>query len=80
MAGGVKFDGTITLGHILQAVVILGAVSAAYVSLRTTDENHDGRLKAVEQRLDRDSSVQQQILNTLATIREDIATLKERTK
>lgn len=76
----VKLDGTITLGHVLQAVVILGALFTAYVMLRATDVEQAGRISSIEQRLDRDSIVQTQILTTLGTIREDIATLKERSQ
>lgn len=77
---GVKFDNTVTTGHVLQIIVILGAVATAYIALRTTDVDHEARLKSVEQRMESDLGVQRQILNNLATIREDIATLKERTK
>lgn len=76
----VKLDGTITLGHILQAVVLLGSMFTAYVMLRASDVEQQTRITNIETRLDRDSMVQTQILTTLGTIREDIATLKERSQ
>lgn len=75
----VKFDGTITAGHLLQLFVILGAISAAYVTLKVTDADHESRISSLEQRAAESAATNQEILRTLFIIREDIATLKERT-
>lgn len=72
----VKFDPTINLGHILTAGTFLVAVFAAYTSLRETDVEHQTRIEAIEKGDDRDLILQRQILDSLTTIREDIAGLK----
>ncbi|PSJ55748.1 hypothetical protein [Pseudaminobacter soli (ex Li et al. 2025)] len=71
-----KFDPTINLGHVLTILALVGSVFVAYSRLVITIENHEMRISVVEKGADRDAQVQQQILNTLTTIREDIATLK----
>lgn len=72
----VKFDGTISLGHILTIAALVGSVFLAYTNVLRAMDNHEVRIEALERSNDRDTILQQQILNTLTTIREDIATLK----
>lgn len=71
-----KFDPTINLGHIMTIFALVGSIFLAYSRLVITIENHEMRIAVVEKGADRDAVLQQQILNTLTTIREDIATLK----
>lgn len=80
MGQRLKFEGVVTLGHILQSLVILGAVFMAFTSLRETDASHAARIQSLEDRAAMATLTNQQILNTLTTIREDIATLKERSQ
>ena len=79
MGQKVKFDPTLNLGHLLTTASLIGTVVFAYSDLKSTDEQHATRIVAVERQIDMSAGAQRQILETLATIREDIATLKERT-
>lgn len=76
----VKFDPTINLGHVLQVVAIVGGLLLANVNIVRAVDDHEGRLKTVEKQIDGSNLFQRQVLDTLATIREDIATLKERSR
>ena len=75
----VKFDPTVNLGHILTAAAMILSVFIAYTQIQVTLRDHETRITAVERNVDRQITVNQSILATLGTIREDIATLKERT-
>jgi len=72
----VKFDPTVNLGHLLTIAAFVGSVAVAYTSILRSVDNHEIRIEAMERTRDRDAIIQQQILNTLTTIREDIASLK----
>lgn len=76
----VRFDPTINLGHVLQVVAVVGGLLLAYVNIVRAVDDHEGRLKAVEKQIDGSDLFQRQLLDTLTTIREDIATLKERSR
>ncbi len=76
----VKFDPTINLGHVLQVVAVVGGLLLAYVNIVRAVDDHEGRLKTVEKQIDGSDLFQRQVLDTLTTIREDIATLKERSR
>jgi hypothetical protein len=75
-----RFDPIINLGHVLTIAALIGSVSIAYTNIVRSIDNHELRIEEIEKSSDRDAMVQQQILNTLTTIREDIATLKARQK
>ncbi len=76
----VKFDPTINLGHVLQVVAVVGGLLLAYVNIVRAVDDHEGRLKTVEKQIDGSDLFRRQVLDTLTTIREDIATLKERSR
>ena len=78
--GKVKFDPTINLGHVLQVVAITGGLFIAYMNIIRAVDDHEIRLKAVEKQAEGTTVFQNQVLETLTKIREDIATLKERSR
>jgi hypothetical protein len=71
-----KFDPTINLGHIFTIIALVGSVLLAYTNIVRAIDNHEVRIGTIEARQGRDAVVQERILDTLTTIREDIATLK----
>lgn len=71
-----RFDMTINLGHVLIVVGMMSSVFLAYTSVQVRLQDHETRLTTVERDGARDAEFQRQILQTLTTIREDIATLK----
>ena len=71
-----KYDPSINLGHILTILALTGSVFLAYTGVQVRLEEHEGRITTIERDIGRDAAVQQQILQTLTTIREDIAALK----
>lgn len=75
-----RFDMTLNLGHVLTVLSIIGSVFVAYMNIVRTVDNHELRIEAVEKQLDTTTAFQSQVLSTLSTIREDIATLKERSR
>ncbi|MGB3899416.1 MAG: hypothetical protein WA973_12755 [Mesorhizobium sp.] len=76
----VRFDGTINAGHVLTILSIVGSVFIAYMNIVRTMDEHELRLTTVEKQVDNSEAFQRQLLATLGLIREDIATLKERSK
>lgn len=76
----VRFDGTVNAGHILTILSIVGSVFVAYMNIVRTVDEHELRLATVEKQVDTSEAFQRQLLTTLTAIREDIATLKERSK
>lgn len=76
----VRFDGTINAGHVLTILSIVGSVFVAYMNIVRTMDEHELRLTTVEKQVDSSEAFQRQLLATLSLIREDIATLKERSK
>lgn len=75
-----RFDGTINLGHVLTILAIIGSVFVAYMNILRTVDSHELRITAVEKQVSSSTLFQRQVLATLTTIREDIATLKERSR
>lgn len=73
-----KLDPTINAGHVLIVAGMLISVLFAYTDLVRAIDNHELRIERIEERDQQDARIQQQILQTLTTIREDIATLKAR--
>lgn len=71
-----RFDMTINLGHVLIVVGMAVSVFLAYTDLVRSIDNHELRIQAMEDQRDENEIVQRQILDTLTTIREDIASLK----
>jgi len=76
----VRFDASINFGHILTILSIVGSVFVAYMNIVRTVDSHELRLATVEKQVDNTEAFQRQLLSTLSAIREDIATLKERSK
>ncbi len=76
----VRFDASINFGHILTILSIVGSVFVAYMNIVRTVDGHELRLVTVEKQLDNSEAFQRQLLTTLTAIREDIATLKERSR
>jgi hypothetical protein len=74
------FDFSLNLGHVLTILSIVGSVFVAYSTLVREVDNHELRIKTIEKQIDTTSTFQSQVLSTLGTIREDIATLKERSR
>lgn len=74
----IKYDPTINLGHILTIGALVGSVFLAYTNLARSLENHEVRIETIEKDETQDDFVQRQILETLTTIREDLAALKAR--
>jgi hypothetical protein len=74
------FDFSLNLGHVLTILSNVGSVSVAYSTLVREVDNHELRIKTIEKQIDTTSTFQSQVLSTLGTIREDIATLKERSR
>ena len=75
-----RFDPTINLGHIFTILALVGSVFVAYMNIVRTVDEHELRLSTVEKQVDTTEAFQRQLLTTLSQIREDIATLKERSK
>lgn len=76
----VRFDASINFGHILTILSIIGSVFVAYMNIVRTVDEHELRIATVEKQVDTTEAFQRQLLSTLTQIREDIATLKERSK
>lgn len=76
----VRFDGTINAGHVLTILSIVGSVFVAYMNLVRTMDEHELRITSVEKQIEGADAFQRRVLDTLTIIREDIATLKERSK
>ena len=76
----VRFDASINFGHILTIISIVGSVFVAYMNIVRTVDGHELRLVILEKQFDNSEEFQRQLLSTLTEIREDIATLKERSK
>jgi hypothetical protein len=74
------FDFSLNLGHVLTIISIVGSVFVAYMTIVREVDNHELRIKTIEKQIDSTSTFQSQVLSTLGTIREDIATLKERSR
>ncbi|WP_127524670.1 hypothetical protein [Mesorhizobium sp. Z1-4] len=75
-----KFDTTINAGHILIVAGMAISVFLAYSDLLRSIDRHEIRIGTIERQTDSNADIQRQILQTLTTIREDIATLKAQTR
>lgn len=75
-----RFDMTFNLGHVFTVLAIIGSVALAYMNIVRTVDNHELRIEVIEKQVNSSASFQSQVLSTLSTIREDIATLKERSR
>ncbi len=75
-----RFDPSFNLGHVFTILALVGSVFVAYMNIVRTVDSHELRLEAIEKQVGSSASFQNQVLMTLTTIREDIATLKERSK
>lgn len=75
-----KFDPTINLGHVMQLAVIIGSIVWAYFGIVRDVDRHETRILAIEKQTEGSALFQKQVLDTLTNIREDIATLKERSR
>jgi len=75
-----RFDFSLNLGHILTILSIVGSVFVAYMTVVREVDNHELRITTIEKQVDTSTSFQRQVLDKLSNIREDIATLKERSR
>lgn len=75
-----RFDPIVNLGHVLTIAALLGSVFIAYMNIVRTVDSHELRIEAVEKQVSNSTAFQRQVLDTLTNIREDIATLKERSR
>lgn len=78
--GRVKYDPTINLGHIMQLGVIVLSIIWAYFGIVRDVDRHEQRIETIEKQTEGANAFQRQVIDTLSIIREDIATLKERSK
>lgn len=65
-------------GRVFTILALGGSVFVAYMNIVRTVDSRELRLRAIEKQVGPLASFQNQVLVTLTTIREDIATPKER--
>lgn len=71
---GLQFDRTISLGHILTTVTIIGGLIVAYASYRESHRDHESRLLILERQYN--NIVDQ--MKTMWEIKENVAVIKDR--
>ena len=71
---GLQFDKTISLGHLLTTITIIGGIVVAYASYRESHRDHEGRLLALERQY---TSIADQ-MKTMWEIKENVAVIKDR--
>lgn len=73
-----RWSNEINLGHVLQAVVLLGGLVAGYVTLYSSIQVTQERVDLIERRLDRDDeNIQRQLDLLLVEIRTLRSELRE---
>lgn len=78
MLHGVSFDRTISLGHVLTIMSIVGATIGGYVTYRLTIAEHDVRLRNLEQQMQHQMDVYGSLNTMMYNIRQDVAVIRDR--
>lgn len=73
-AVGLRFDKTVSLGHVLTAASMLTGIAVAYTTYMVTITDHERRIELLEKQL----SVTIQQMNTMWSIKQDVAVIKDR--
>lgn len=73
-----KFDTTISVGHILIFLGLMGSLTAAYVAVEVALAQHQQRLDVIETQLSTYRMESREMIMTLSNIRTDIAVIRQR--
>ena len=73
-----RFDWTITLGHVVQAIVLVVGIFVAYANIIRTQDRQDLRITALEQSAAKREVFEGTVVDQLRSISVDIGVLKDR--
>lgn len=71
---GFQFDKTVSLGHLLTTITIIGGLVIAYASYRESHRDHESRIMVLERQY---NSIADQ-MKTMWEIKENVAVIKDR--
>lgn len=78
MVYGIAFDRTVSLGHILTIMSIIGATIGGYVTYRLTIAEHDVRLRTLEAQMLHQINSNSELNVMMYNIRQDVAIIRDR--
>lgn len=75
---GIKFDGTVNLGHLLTIATLISMMVAAYATYKVTINSHDTRLGMLEAQMKSQEGYNLSTSTALYSIKQDVAIIKDR--
>lgn len=75
MKGEWQIDKTVSVGHIVSSILLLGALATAWANMNTKIETQSVRIDSVENRVDREAQRQ---LDDMAQIRNSLNRIEDR--
>ena len=75
MTGNWQIDKTVSVGHIVSSILLLGALATAWANMNTKIETQSVRIDSVENRVDREAQRQ---LDDMAQIRNSLNRIEDR--
>ena len=76
--GGLRFDKTISLGHVLSIMTMMAGIGAAYAAYQVTIGNIEMRIQFLEAQSKSQMSTNIDLVSSMYNIQRDVAVIKDR--